>query len=106
MKRGNKKLFIDKTRLEEMIKLRRRGLSVYSLAALFSCDVTTIRYHLRKYCIIHPQEVYPIQRLVAKGLPLLIEEDKYKVVNGVKYIKEKSYSDYLKAANIPLVKRY
>lgn len=100
MKTGNKKRFLDKNRLEDMFKLRRRGLSVYSLASIFSCDVSTIRYHLRKYCIDHPDEIYPIQRLVAKGLPAQIDDDKYKIVNGERINKGKTYKEYLADAKL------
>lgn len=104
MKQGNVKRFLDKERLEQMIKLRRKGYAIKSLALMFDVDTSTIRFHLHKYYITNPEEVFNIQRIVEKILPEPLFKAHWEVRDGVRYNLGMSYKEYLEKANTNLLK--
>lgn len=55
MARGT--IFNDKTRLEEMLALRMRGISVIQLGKLYDVDHTTIVYHCKRNGVGHKREL-------------------------------------------------
>src|SRR3990167_10071097 len=48
MKKGDKKLFLDEEKLQEMFKLRKGGWSYNALAKKYRCDHTSIIYQCQK----------------------------------------------------------
>ncbi len=95
MKKGQTTQFANKNRLEEMIKLRRNGLAESSLSLIFNVDKSTIRYHLKKYYITHPVEVYAVERIVGKTLPNSTDPQ-WKVVGNERINLGRNYKDYLR----------
>jgi len=94
MKKGQKTTFSNKNTLEEMVQLRRHGVAISSLAIIYGVDNSTIRWHLRRYYITNPNEVYSIERIVAKLLPSN-SQPQWKVINGERINLGKSYKEYL-----------
>lgn len=83
-----------------MLNLRLQGFSMDSLSLVFGCDKKAIRYQLKKYGTI-PWEpvVNPFdanKKLMEDKLKGKIEEDsRWKIVDGEKINRGKSYAEYL-----------
>ena len=69
MVKGGKKIFVDRSKLSQLLNLRNNGLSLTSLATLFSVDNMTIHHQLKKYQVEKPTEVYDIHRLLKNIIP-------------------------------------
>lgn len=96
MKQGDKKLFLDRDKLTQMINLRRNGLTVTTLAIMFGCDYSSIRAQCDKYGIVPRVDViYGIERIIAQIIPHYIQSKTFKVVNGEKINLGKSYAEYV-----------
>ena len=75
-----------------MVKLRRTGYSIDSLAQFFGADKSSIRHQLHKYGIIPLSEnVISVPRIVLN----IVKNFKWKLLDGEWVCKEKSYKDYL-----------
>ncbi len=97
----------DKEILLEILDLRRAGWTFVSLAQLYDCDRTSLRYQCRKY------QVFPIKKIYIKNsnevfdpkrIAFHILQEMYPakvsnwvVVDGEKINTGKSYSEYLAA---------
>ena len=102
MRNGDTKLFNNNPKLlKDMLEMRRAGLSVETLAYLFRCDRSSIRYQCKKHNvkfdggrgvgIMHIQR--PIIELVQKMDP----RNKWTIgENGRILSKENKYDDYRK----------
>lgn len=103
--------FISKDRniLLEMLSLRKSGWTFVSLAELFNCDRTSIRYQCRKYQIFpektifikNSNQVFDPKRIVTQ---ILIELDPqetsiWSIIDGERVNTGKSYADYLKSVS-------
>ena len=95
MRKNDKKIFLDKAKLYQMVNLRLNGLSLTSLGYLFNCNLKSIEYQCDKYNVKPIDDTYTIERLVSKILRNKIKEPTYKVVNGEKINLGRSYKDYL-----------
>ena len=69
MRKNDKKIFCDKSKLTSLLNLRNNGLSLTSLATLFSVDNMSIHHQLKKYQVEKPTEVYDIHRLLKNIIP-------------------------------------
>ena len=68
MRKNDKKKFLDKTKLYEMLQLRRIGFSYNILSLMFDVDRTSLSYQCDRYQI-KPTEVYNFKGIVSKFLP-------------------------------------
>ena len=104
MKQGNKKLFLNKIILTQMLNLRLNGLALSSLAWIYNCDRDSISKQCAKYGIepdhiYHkfaapaPHQVFLLERIVSQILPK--DGGNYKIVNGERINLGKSYKEYL-----------
>jgi hypothetical protein len=69
MVKGGKKIFVDRAKLSQLLNLRQNGLSLTSLATLYSVDTMSISHQLKKYQVEKPAEVYDIHRLLKNIIP-------------------------------------
>src|SRR3990167_6884614 len=72
MKKGNKKLFLDEEKLQEMLELRKGGWSYNALAKKYGCDHTSIIYQCQKHKI---KNQFKMQILNIKDLSKKIKND-------------------------------
>lgn len=99
-------IFIDKNKLLEMLSLRQAGWTFVSLAELYNCDRTSLRYQCRKYMIFPPKkvfiknsnEVFDPKRIAHQ---IIIQLEPSQVSNWVEVDGERvntgmNYADYLK----------
>ncbi len=95
MKKGNKKIFLNKPRLYQMLNLRRNGLALTSLAVIYNCDRTSVAYHCKEYQIAPiDEEVYDLERIISQILPKA-PQPTFKIVNGERINLGKTYKEYL-----------
>lgn len=99
MRKNDKKVFLNKEKLTEMLNLRINGYAIRSLATKYGVDTSSIRYQCDKY-LINPmdEEVYDVGRIVSQVLPQ--PRQTYKIVSGEKINLGKSYTEYLEASGI------
>lgn len=83
MRQGDKKKFLSKPKLYEMLNLRRNGFSYNILSYIFEVDRTSLAYQCDRYNI-KPLEVYNFKGIVAHFLPRP-EPPKWKIVNGERF---------------------
>lgn len=95
MVKGNTKLFLDKPKLYQMVNLRINGLSYVSLAEIFGCDWTSIKYLCHLYYIKPQTQVFGISNIITQIIPKP-EALTYKIVNGEKINLGKSYKEYVR----------
>lgn len=91
--------------LLEILNLRRQGWSFVSLAELYDCDRTSLRYQCRKYQVFpkktmfikNSNEVFNFKRIVHQVVAELYPQEvsNWIIVDGEKVNKGKSYADYL-----------
>ncbi len=74
--------FKDRLKLTEMLNLRLNGYSVYSLGYLYNCNRKSIEFQCNKYDVVPVDQVYRIERLVAKFFP----QPEYNHVGRRRYI--------------------
>lgn len=79
MLKGNKKLFVDKSKLSQMLALRYSGYALTSLAILYNCDISSIRFWCDRFHV-KPKEVYTIERFLRQILPQGQQEIRRNVV--------------------------
>lgn len=94
MRKNDKKLFLNKAKLGEMLYLRFTGFSLISLAALYNCDVMSIFHQCNKFHIEPLTEVYAIDRIIRHVLPPP-PPPKWKIINGEKINLGRNYKEYL-----------
>lgn len=95
MRINDKKVFLDKEKLYQMINLRLNGIAVSSLALFFNVDRSSISYQCDKYLIEPNDEVYTLERIISKVLPK--PDLTFKVINGERINLGRSYKEYLTA---------
>ncbi len=97
---GNHKTFVrDKSKLYNLLNLRIVGFSTTTLANLFNVSRRAVYFHLKRYFIEEPTEVYDIQRIIKPLLPQP-PEDKWYEVDGERFNKGKSYDEYVRYSHI------
>lgn len=101
MRLNDKKIFLDKSKLYEMLNLRRSGYALTTLAIMYDCDISSIRYQCDKFYVQPIDETYTLERIISQVLPKP-EPVTYKVVNNERINLGKSYAEYL----IPIEKRH
>ena len=69
MRKNDKKIFCDKSKLSQLLNLRQNGLSLTSLATIYGVDNMTIFHQVHKYKLEKPAEVYDIHRLLKNIIP-------------------------------------
>jgi len=94
MRKGNRKIFLDRGLLHKMINLRINGFSIKSLSILFNCDPSSIRAQCDKYMIQPLCQVYSIERIISQAIPK--QESEWGTIEGVRVNPGKNYADYLK----------
>lgn len=94
MRKGDKKVFLDTQRLAQMLNLRRVGYSFPSLGIFFTCDWTSPRDQCHKYGI-RPltQKTFDIRRIT---LSCVLENNRWRIINGERINRGKSYKDYFR----------
>lgn len=105
MKQGDHKIFLDKEKLYLMVNYRINGFSIFTLAEMFQCDTSSVRYQLDKYEIRPPKEVYTLERIIA---PIIFRAmpNEWDIIEGMRVNAGSNYRDYLTRANIPLRRYY
>lgn len=100
-------VFVNKDKLLEMLSLRKAGWTFVSLAELYNCDRTSLRYQCRKYQVFpqktkfnfnpHLLEVFDPKRIITQIIVEIHPPEKsdWIEINGEKINKGKSYSEYL-----------
>ena len=83
MRPGNKKVFIDKVKLTEMLNLRLMGFSYNILANMFGVDRTSLSFQCDRYQV-QPLQVYNLKGIVSHHLPKP-EPEKWKIINGERF---------------------
>ena len=99
-------IFIDKSKLLEMLLLRKQGWTFVALADLYNCDRTSLRYQCRKYQIFpikkefksNSNEVFNPKRISTHILVEIFPKkvSNWTTVDGERVNLGKSYADYLK----------
>lgn len=99
-------VFIDKNKLLEMLFLRRVGWTFVSLAELYNCDRTSLRYQCRKYQVFphktiyikNSNEVFDPKRIATQIIIEMYPQEisNWTIVDGEKINIGMSYADYLK----------
>ena len=84
MRQGNKKIFLNKAKLTEMLNLRRNGFPYSVLSSIFGVDRKSLSYQADRYQII-PKQVYYLKGIVNKYLPKP-EVPKWKIINSERFI--------------------
>lgn len=108
IKKSGTFVFSDKDKLIEMLALRRSGWTFESLAELYSCDRSSLRYQCRKYQIFphktrfhfnpHSLEVFDPKRIITSVLIEVYPIDtQWTIIDGEKINKGKSYAEYLES---------
>ena len=69
MRKNDKKIFCDKSKLTSLLNLRKNGLSLTSLATIYGVDNMTVFHQVHKYKLEKPAEVYDIHRLLKNIIP-------------------------------------
>ena len=110
IKKSGTFVFKDHHKLVEMLALRRMGWTFVSLANLYSCDRTSLRYQCRKYQIfpektkfIKNQEIYSPDKISSAIIISLYPKKKsnWTMIDGERINLGKSYADYLKQSISP-----
>ena len=58
MRKNDKKIFCDKSKLSQLLNLRQNGLSLTSLATIYGVDTMAISYQVHKYKLENPDKIY------------------------------------------------
>lgn len=97
MRLHDRKIFLNKQKLWEMLNLRMNGYAISTLAIIYHCDMKAIRYQCDKYKITPPDnELYAVERIVSKTISKSIGN--WKFINGERINIGKSYKEYLEEA--------
>lgn len=81
-----------------MVNLRRNGISFVTLSHHFNCHFTSIIDQCRKYHIVPlTDQVFGIETIVSQLLPKQNPEDRWRVIEGERINRGKSYAEYLKS---------
>lgn len=94
MRKNDKKIFLDKVKLTQLLNLRLNGFALTSLAYLFNCDVMSVWHQCKKYQIEPLEDVYTIERIIKAVIPKP-QPLTYRVINGEKINIGKNYADYI-----------
>jgi hypothetical protein len=86
MRIGDKNVFKDPHKKNNMLSLRRQGWTYLSLAFIYGVDHTSIYYECKKYKIANPVNTVDFS---PKSIVNLL---------GISLPKDKNYSDYLREA--------
>lgn len=97
MRKNDRKIFLNKPLLYEMLNLRLSGWALTSLAFYYGCDFTSIKYQCIKYQVEPIEDVYTIERMIRQIIPKSLPLS-YKIVNGEKINLGKSYKEYCKTS--------
>lgn len=90
MKHGNRKLFLNRTKLHIMLNLRRCGFSLVSLAQMFGCDHKATFFQCEKYGVYPLDVPLSMDRLVQEGIKVSPAKKVTTINQG------KMYAEYLK----------
>lgn len=100
MRKNDKKIFLNKRILVEMLEKRASGWSISALSMHYHCDKSSIRYQIHKYSV-NPldKEIYAIDRIIMQTFPKIVGN--WKEVNGERINLGKSYKEYLAESKYP-----
>lgn len=96
MRKNDKKLFLNKRKLWDMLNYRLNGYGISTLSLMYHCDAKAIRYQCEKYKIEPKGNVYVVERIVSKVAPKAAGN--WKIVNNEWINQGKSYKDYMEEA--------
>lgn len=94
MVHGNKKIFLDRDKLTQMLNLRINGFATTSLSVIFGVNRSSIENQCDKYWVKPLDEVITIERIVSNVLPPP-KKSHWIVVDGERINQGKSYREYL-----------
>lgn len=93
----NTRPFSDRDLLIEAVNLRINGWALSSLALLYTVDKSSLRGQFKKYRVRPKTDVYIVERIVMKPISQqAFEMNKWKIVDGEKVSRGKTYEDYMR----------